>query len=294
MGASSGEYRCPVPIRDAEPTDLDAVFELLAARNRAAFGTTSLERKSVELDFALPGTDRLVAAEPEVVGFGSLDSAQRVEVAAPTAGDELLAALAERARARGFEQVNAIVAHADAPFDALVRRAAFEHRGDVLRMFAPLQRELPEPRWPDGVTVRTYADADARAVQALLDAAYAWDDTHVSRPHEEWLQWMTDHDEFDPELWLLAERDGELVGAALHWLPTRGRGWVKDLVVAESERGRGLGTALLHAGFRASRERGATQVGLKVDSVNPTGAVRLYERVGFVTDRRYGIWVKEP
>jgi ribosomal protein S18 acetylase RimI-like enzyme len=142
--------------------------------------------------------------------------------------------------------------------------------------------------------MRSYLDNDARAVQALLDEAYVWDDTQAPRPHAEWLQWMTDHDEFDPELWLLAERDGELVGAALHWRPTQGRGWVKDLVVAESERGRGLGTALLHAGFKAYKERGATQVGLKVDSVNPTGAVQLYERVGFVTDRRYGIWVKEP
>jgi ribosomal protein S18 acetylase RimI-like enzyme len=33
-------------------------------------------------------------------------------------------------------------------------------------------------------------------------------------------------------------------------------------------------------------------VGLKVDADNPTGAPRLYERVGFVTDRRYGIWAK--
>ena len=34
------------------------------------------------------------------------------------------------------------------------------------------------------------------------------------------------------------------------------------------------------------------QVGLKVDSTNPTGAPRLYERLGFVTDQRLGIWVK--
>ena len=280
-----------MPIRDAEPADLDAVYELLAARNRAAFGTTTLERKAVEQDFALPGMDRLVAVRPEVVGFGSLSSSRRIDVAAPTAGDELLAALAERARRRGYEALTAIVAESDVPFDALVRRASFEHRGDVLRMWASLDRDLPEPRWPPGVTMRTYRPADARAVQALLDEAYSWDDTQAPRPHEEWRQWMTDHDEFDPELWLLAERDGELVGAALHWLPTQGRGWVKDLVVAERERGRGLGKALLHAGFRASGERGATQVGLKVDSTNPTGAVQLYERVGFVVDRRYGIWV---
>ena len=64
------------------------------------------------------------------------------------------------------------------------------------------------------------------------------------------------------------------------------------LVVRSSERGRGLGTALLEHGLRASAERGATRVGLKVDASNPTGAPALYDRLGFVTDRRYDLWLK--
>ena len=36
----------------------------------------------------------------------------------------------------------------------------------------------------------------------------------------------------------------------------------------------------------------ALAVGLKVDADNPTGAPQLYERVGFVIDRRYTIWSK--
>jgi ribosomal protein S18 acetylase RimI-like enzyme len=95
---------------------------------------------------------------------------------------------------------------------------------------------------------------------------------------------MTAHDEFDPELWFLVERDGELVACALHWKEHEGRGWVKDLAVRESERGRGLARALLHHGFRAYAGRGAERVGLKVDSRNPTGALELYGSVGFVVD----------
>jgi ribosomal protein S18 acetylase RimI-like enzyme len=68
---------------------------------------------------------------------------------------------------------------------------------------------------------------------------------------------------------------------------------VKDLVVRADQRGTGLGQALLHHGFRANAEHGAGRVGLKVDSTNPTGAVQLYERTGFETDRRYAIWVKQ-
>ena len=47
-----------------------------------------------------------------------------------------------------------------------------------------------------------------------------------------------------------------------------------------SERGRGIAKALLQHAFRVYAARGAKQVGLKVDSTNPTGAIQLYERLG--------------
>jgi len=47
----------------------------------------------------------------------------------------------------------------------------------------------------------------------------------------------------------------------------------------------------VHA-FRAYAARGSDRVGLKVDSTNPTGALKLYERLGFVTDQRLEIWQK--
>lgn len=103
---------------------------------------------------------------------------------------------------------------------------------------------------------------------------------------------MTQHAEFDPALWFLVERDGALVACALHWKESEGRGWVKDIVVRESERGHGLGKALLRQAFGAYKTRGVDRVGLKVDSTNPTGAPQLYEREGFVIDQRLGIWHK--
>ena len=103
---------------------------------------------------------------------------------------------------------------------------------------------------------------------------------------------MTRHDDFDPALFFLVERGDELVACALHWKESNERGWVKDIVVRERERGQGLGKALLQHAFRAYAARGVKQVGLKVDSTNPTGAPQLYERVGFVTDQRLSIWLK--
>ena len=64
---------------------------------------------------------------------------------------------------------------------------------------------------------------------------------------------------------------------------------MKDLAVHPEHRRRGLGEALLHHAARTYRAAGVTKVGLKVDSDNPTGAPRLYERLGYRTDRVYAI-----
>src|SRR4029079_2158282 len=196
----------------------------------------------------------------------------------------LLERVEERARERDFTHLEATVVPQDVPFDALVRRHGFDHDRDILRMWRRLDDgELPVPRWTEGVTVRTYTDADAAAVHALLDEAYAgWDEHYVRRPHDDWLAFITAHEDFDPELWFLVERNGDLVACALHWKVFQQRGWVKDIVVREQERGKGLGTALLQHAFRVYADHDAVRIGLKVDSTNPTGAPKLYERAGFV------------
>ena len=143
-----------------------------------------------------------------------------------------------------------------------------------------------------GISVAATSRGRERRSRLLDDAYGGWDDDFVALPHDEWVARMTGDDGFDPEFWLLAERGGELVACALHWKPSQQRGWVKDLVVRADERGAGLAKALLQRASGATRGRRCAQVGLKVDRGNPTGAVQLYERVGFVTDRRYEIWLK--
>lgn len=295
------KYRSDVAeIRGATWDDLHGVYELLDVRSRAAFGVSELKFEHLRDRWELPafavGRDNWVAREDgRIVGYAAVDSAQELDHAAKDAaiGDALLARAEERALERGFETLAATVVVEDTPLHALVGRAGFARDREILRMWRALDGELPEPRWPGGVGVRAYEAADAARVHAFLDDAYAgWDAEYVLLPHDEWVAFMTAHDDFDPDFWFLAERDGELVGCALHWKPFQERGWVKDLVVHVDERGAGLGKALLQHGFREYAGRGAAQVGLKVDATNPTGAPQLYERVGFVTDRRYEIWLK--
>jgi mycothiol synthase len=285
-------------IRPVTEGDFDAVFDLLTARSRAAFGISSEQPAFLRQRWDAPSTDNWVAVEDgAVAGYASLDENQDFVHAAkdPKVGDALIAHLERHARDRGFPSLGVVAASEDVPLYETVQRNGYTLDREILRMWRMLDgNNLPEPVWPADVRVRFYTDADAERVHALLDEQYAgWDETYVGRSHEGWLTFMTRHDDFDPAMWFLVERDGELIACALHWKEGQGRGWVKDIVVRESERGRGLAKALLQHGFRAYAERGADRVGLKVDSTNPTGALQLYERLGFVTDQRLEIWQKE-
>jgi ribosomal protein S18 acetylase RimI-like enzyme len=283
-------------IRAATADDLDAVLELLQERDWAAFGEVGVERAHIEHELGQPAFDCVVAQDDgRVIGWATLDGTRGLTVAATadSVADALLAELEASARGRRLDNVTSVAVPEDTVLWPLLERSGFMRTGEILRMWRQLDGDLPEPEWP-GVAIRTYTDADGPRVHALLDASYTgWDPGYVELAHDDWLAFMTGHDEFDPALWFLVERDDELVACALHWREHSGRGWVKDLVVRENERGRGLGHALLVQGFRAYSARGVGRVGLKVDANNPTGAVRLYEGVGFTVDRRYGLWEKK-
>jgi len=105
-----------------------------------------------------------------------------------------------------------------------------------------------EPDWPRQIRVRTLAPADAEAVHSLLAHGCRGGGGSVT-PFEAWLPEMTADDEFDSELWFLAESRAMLVGVALCWSSA----FVKNVVVRESWRRRGHGEALLRMCSPSSR-----------------------------------------
>ena len=77
---------------------------------------------------------------------------------------------------------------------------------------------------------------------------------------------------------------GELCGISLASLVARDTGHITQICVAPSQRGKGVGYALLRRSMLALLAQGCRTVGLTVTSKN-IGAIRLYEQMGF-TDRR--------
>ena len=121
-----------------------------------------------------------------------------------------------------------------------------------LEMRIDFAGEALPPRFPDGVTVRTFVlgEDDALAYRAI-DEAFRDHFGHVERPLEVGLarfrHWMT-KDDFDPSLWWLAFEGDEVVGANLCEPSVEGDdgiGYVASLSVRRPWRGRGIAQALL-------------------------------------------------
>lgn len=146
---------------------------------------------------------------------------------------------------------------------------------EILRFRKKLAGALPRPTMPPGVSLLPVAEAEPASLHALLFAAYTNDFGSVP-PLEEWWPQTVNDEEFDSAfLFILGDADGNPVALALCW----NSGFIKDLVVAEAWRGRGLGEALLLTVFATFAERGFDHVDLKVMAANAP-AIRLYRRVG--------------
>lgn len=83
----------------------------------------------------------------------------------------------------------------------------------------------------------------------------------------------------DPDLFLLAERDGKLVGAVLGGFDGR-RGMMYHLAVEPSERSQGIGQALVDELERHLREKGCIRYYLLVAKDNHE-AISFYEERGW-------------
>ena len=95
---------------------------------------------------------------------------------------------------------------------------------------------------------------------------------------------------FRPDWSVLAldETTATVVGAALNcayeqdWQATGIReGYTDQLAVAHTHRGRGIASALLAESMRRFAASGMDAAALGVDAANPSGALRLYEGLGY-------------
>lgn len=147
--------------------------------------------------------------------------------------------------------------------------------------------DIPDAPVPDGLELRTVTPADHRAI--WLGESEAFQDhwgSHAPTEHD--FQVTFSQSALDTDLWAVAWDGDEVAGVVQTWIWAEEnerlgvqRGWLERISVRRPWRKRGLGRALTAIALVRLREAGMTEAMLGVDADNPTGALGLYERLGF-------------
>jgi GNAT superfamily N-acetyltransferase len=159
----------------------------------------------------------------------------------------------------------------------------------VIDLAAPRVPFMPHPR----VRIRVATgEARQRVAHEVLENAVAGDWNHLRHDFVQFLAAQQARPGYDPRLWFVADLDDEPAGALIARDPASGP-WVAWLGVAETARGNGLAKNLLLTAFDAFRARGRHTVGVDTDTHNATDSVKVYERVGMVSQGTAEAWARE-
>jgi mycothiol synthase len=295
------EYTSPVEV--SAPTELSRdeqqILRNIALQVESLDGAEPLNEPALLRLRAPAGTDLihlLARSDDAIVGYAQVDIGESAEAEILVGPAPGRLRLADQLIARAESSVSTsllIWSRGTSPVHPAAIARGYSADRTLLTMrrsLAGLSTDPVEP--PSGVTLRPFqvgTDDDAwLAVNAAAFATHpeqgAWTTTDLQERLEQ--PW------FDADGFILAVDDsGELLG--YHWtkvhepsrpgeLPTAE---VYVLGIAPAAQGRGLGKVLLEAGLRYLARGPAADVILYVEATNPT-AVHLYERDGFVVDRR--------
>jgi mycothiol synthase len=168
--------------------------------------------------------------------------------------------------------------------------------GFEMRRF--LTGELPEHALPEGLEMRPVVPADHRAIFDANNEAFRDHWGHRERGEREFAA-LYAAPTTDTSLWCIAWEGDQVAGVVINAIfheenATLGvrRGWLDQVSVRRPWRGRGVAKALCAASFRVLRERGMDEAWLGVDGSNPTGALQLYEGLGFAVARRWQAYAR--
>ena len=176
----------------------------------------------------------------------------------------------------------------------------YQHIRSSYHMLIEMDAPVPEPEFPEGITLRTYnPETDLEAVYRADMDSFRDHFGFIEEPFEEGLKrfkhfWLNEG--VDPTLLFLAMDGNEIAGINLcrpHSFYDPDVGWVGTLGVRRQWRKRGIGLALLHHSFNEFYRRGKRKVGLGADAQNLTGALGLYESAGMHVHQAFDHYEKE-
>ncbi len=184
-------------------------------------------------------------------------------------------------------QGGAFVEETEIGHRVLLERAGFR----VIRHFFLMRRpdlgSVPDVPLPDGLQIRPVTTDQHRVVWEAQREAFRdhWNHREVSESDYRQSYALPD---LDTTLWVVAWDGDEIAGVVEPWiwrdenakLGVR-RGWLERISVRRPWRRRGVARALTAIALSRLRDAGMDDAMLGVDSESPTGALSLYQGLGF-------------
>ncbi len=154
-------------------------------------------------------------------------------------------------------------------------------------MVRSLAEPIPPCPLPDGLEARPVQEAEIPVIWRAAEEAFRdhwghgeWKDEYLA----EWRESPT----FQPHLWQVAWDGGEVAGMVLNRFDEaenvehdRKRGYTEGICVRRPWRRRGLARGLITRSLVLWRDMGMTEAAHGVDTQNATGALQLYESLGY-------------
>lgn len=183
-----------------------------------------------------------------------------------------------------------------------------------VRYWYDMDRELGDlpavPELDAGLRMIIFDHALDNAVRLARNEAFADHWGSIERDESDWRQWFTNSRSFRPALSLIvldesgATNGGNAAGGEGHAAEVAGfllsyeyeadvaasgvrEAWIGQIGTRRAWRGRGVASVLIATALAGYAAAGYQRAALGVDTGNPTGALGLYERAGFVPTERW-------
>jgi mycothiol synthase len=165
-------------------------------------------------------------------------------------------------------------------------------------MVRPDLENIRDAPLPEGIEVRPARPEEYRAIWEAEAEAFRdhWGEAEVDESDFE--RWQRSN-YFQPHMWQVAWEGDQVAGMVRGFIDEdynarygRKRGYTENISVRRPWRKRGLASALMALSLQQQKELGLTESSLGVDTENTSGALRVYENMGFRAVKRFTVYRK--
>lgn len=179
-------------------------------------------------------------------------------------------------------------AEADSATDRRLTSEGFRPLTYAVEMVRSHLRDVPELPMPSGLQVRPVTESDWREIWEADTEAFRDSHGFVEQTEEDWERFRTEA-AGGTELWQVAFEASGRVAGQVRTHADEGepddrqcrRAWTEEISTRREWRTQGVASALIAASLRQLATLGFDEAALGVDTSSPTGAMAIYQRLGF-------------